>query len=192
MKDKVSITETEILSQRWYSLKKITYQYKTKQGDLQTVDREVYDRGNGVAVLLYNTHKQTVILTKQFRLPTYLNKNESGMMIEVCAGTLDEKNPDDCVKREIEEETGYKIEQVKKIFQSYMSPGAVTEILHFYLAEYKEDMKVSEGGGLDEEHENIEVLELNFEDAYKMIFSGEIKDSKTIMLLQHAKIHQLL
>lgn len=192
MKDKVSITETEILSQRWYSLKKITYQYKTKQGDLQTVDREVYDRGNGVAVLLYNTHKQTVILTKQFRLPTYLNKNESGMMIEVCAGTLDEKNPDDCVKREIEEETGYKIEQVQKIFQSYMSPGAVTEILHFYLAEYNEDMKVSEGGGLDEEHENIEVLELNFEDAYKMIFSGKIKDSKTIMLLQHAKIHQLL
>lgn len=192
MKDKVSITETEILSQRWYSLKKITYQYKTKKGDLQTVDREVYDRGNGVAVLLYNTHKQTVILTKQFRLPTYLNKNENGMMIEVCAGTLDEKNPDDCVKREIEEETGYKIEQVQKIFQSYMSPGAVTEILHFYLAEYKEDMKVSEGGGLDEEHENIEVLELNFEDAYKMIFSGEIKDSKTIMLLQHAKIHQLL
>lgn len=192
MKDKVSITETEILSQRWYSLKKITYQYKTKKGDLQTVDREVYDRGNGVAVLLYNTHKQTVILTKQFRLPTYLNKNESGMMIEVCAGTLDEKNPDDCVKREIEEETGYKIEQVQKIFQSYMSPGAVTEILHFYLAEYNEDMKVSEGGGLDEEHENIEVLELNFEDAYKMIFSGKIKDSKTIMLLQHAKIHQLL
>jgi len=192
MNNKISITETEILSQEWYCLKKVSYQYKTNQGDLQSVEREVYDRGNGVAVLLYNKQKQTIILTKQFRLPTYLNKNESGMMIEVCAGTLDENNPDDCVKREIEEETGYRIEQVKKIFQSYMSPGAVTEILHFYLAEYKEDMKISEGGGLDEEHEHIEVLELNFEDAYNMIFSGEIQDSKTIMLLQHAKIQRLV
>jgi len=192
MNNKISITETEILSQKWYCLKKVSYQYKTDQGDLQSVEREVYDRGNGVAVLLYNKQKQTIILTKQFRLPTYLNKNKSGMMIEVCAGTLDEKNPEDCVKREIEEETGYRIEQVKKIFQSYMSPGAVTEILHFYLAEYKEDMKISEGGGLDEEHEHIEVLELNFEDAYNMIFSGEIQDSKTIMLLQHAKIQSLV
>lgn len=192
MNYKVSITETEILSQEWYTLKKITYQYKTKKGDLQTTKREVYDRGNGVAVLLYNKEKETVILTRQFRLPTYLNANKSGMMIEVCAGTLDENNPEDCVKREIEEETGYRIKKVKKIFQSYMSPGAVTEILHFYLAEYKDDMKVSEGGGLDEEHEHIEVLELNFEKAYNMIFSGEIKDSKTIMLLQHAKINELL
>lgn len=192
MKKRVSIAKTEILSKKFYTLKKVILQYKTKKGNLRTAEREVYDRGNGVAVLLYNKQKKKIVLTRQFRLPTYLNKNVSGMMIEVCAGTLDEKNPDDCVKREIEEETGYRIEQVNKIFQSYMSPGAVTEILHFYLAEYSDDMKVSEGGGLDEEHEHIEVLELNFEDAYNMIFSGEIQDSKTIMLLQHAKIQRLL
>lgn len=192
MIEKVNITKTEILSQNLFTLKKISYQYKTDKSKLQTTSREVYDRGNGVAILLFNKEKNNILLTKQLRIPTYVNGNNSGMMIEVCAGMLDEKNPDECVKREVEEETGYRVHDVTKIFQSYMSPGAVTEILHFYIAEYNESMKVSEGGGLDEEHENIEVLAIDFDEAYNMIYSGEIQDSKTIMLLQYAKIHKLL
>lgn len=192
MNKKIKITNTEILSDNWYTLKKISYQYENEDGNIRFAHREIYDRGNGVAILLYNKKHKTVILTKQFRIPTYVNANKTGMMIEVCAGVLDEKNPEDCVKREVEEETGYRVEKVKKVFQSYMSPGAVTEILHFYVAEYNDDMKASEGGGLDEEHEDIEVLELDFDTAYNMIFSGEIQDGKTIMLLQHAKIQKLL
>ena len=164
----------------------------SKNGVWETHTREAYDRGNGAAILLYNTEKQTIILTKQFRLPTYINGNESGMMIEACAGLLDKNNPEDCIRKETEEETGYRISKVKKIFESYMSPGSVTEILHFFIAEYNKQMKVSEGGGLEDEQENIEVIELDFEVAYNMIFTGEIKDGKTIMLLQYAKIHHLL
>lgn len=192
MNKNIKITNTELLSDSWYTLKNVSYQYETKDGEIQLAQREVYERGNGVAILLYNKTKKSIILTKQFRMPTYVNSNKTGMMIEVCAGVLDENNPEDCVKREVEEETGYIVKKVEKVFQSYMSPGAVTEILHFYVAEYDENMKVSEGGGLDEEHENIEVLELDFNTAYDMIFSGEIQDSKTIMLLQHAKIKKLL
>jgi nudix-type nucleoside diphosphatase (YffH/AdpP family) len=192
MNDDIAITKTQILSDNFYTLKQISYQYKTEEGVIKEAKREVYDRGNGVAVLLYNRQNNTVILTKQFRLPTYVNANPSGMMIEVCAGSLEKENPEECVIREIQEETGYKIPKVEKIFESFMSPGAVTEILHFYVAEYHQEMKVNEGGGLDEEHENIEVLELDFKEAYQMISSGKIKDSKTIMLLQYAKIHQLV
>jgi nudix-type nucleoside diphosphatase (YffH/AdpP family) len=192
MNKNISITKSKILSKHKYILKNVTYEYEARNGDLRTAEREVYDRGNGVAILLYNKSKSTVILTKQFRMPTYLNANDSGMLIEVCAGTLDEKNPADCIKREVLEETGYKIENVKKVFESYMSPGAVTEIIHFYVAEYDKGMKVSEGGGLEAEHENIEVLEVNFDDAFQMINTGDIKDSKTIMLLQHAKIQGLV
>ncbi len=125
-------------------------------------------------------------------MPTYLNGNETGMMIETCAGLLDEDHPEECIRREVTEETGYEIENVKKIFETYMSPGAVTEILHFFIGEYSADMKVNEGGGLEHEQENIEVLEYTFEDAYNMIEKGEIKDAKTIMLLQYAKINSLL
>jgi len=192
MNDDITITKTQILSDNFYTLKQISYQYKTEEGNIQEAKREVYDRGNGVAVLLYNKQNNTVILTKQFRLPTYVNANPTGMMIEVCAGSLEKENPEECVIREIQEETGYRIPKVEKIFESYMSPGAVTEILHFYVAEYRPEMKVDEGGGLDEEHENIEVLELDFKEAYQMISSGKIKDSKTIMLLQYAKIQQLV
>jgi nudix-type nucleoside diphosphatase (YffH/AdpP family) len=149
----------------------------------------VYDRGNGAVILLYNSAKKTVVLTRQFRLPTYLNGNRSGMVIEACAGLLDTENPEECIIRETEEETGYRLSSVKKVFQSYMSPGSVTEILHFFIGEYQSEMKVSEGGGLAEEHENIEVLEYTFNEAYQMITSGEITDAKTIMLLQYAKIN---
>lgn len=192
MNPKIEITKTELLSDNWYLLNKVTYNFTPDNGEPEIQRREVYDRGNGAAILLYNKEKQTVILTRQFRLPTFLNGNESGMMIEVCAGLLDEKNPEDCIKRETEEETGYRIHEVKKVFEAYMSPGAVTEILYFFTAEYQPEMKVSEGGGLATEHEYIEVMELPFDDAMKMVYNGEIKDAKTIMLLLHAKNHQLV
>lgn len=189
---KIRISKTEILSNNWYTLKKITYDYLQANGEWETQIREAYDRGNGAAILLYHPQNKTIILTKQFRLPTYINGNETGLLIEACAGLLDQDEPEVCIKKETEEETGYKISKVQKLFEAYMSPGSVTEILYFFAAEYNSDMKVSEGGGLAEEQENIEVLELDFEKAFNMIQTGEIKDGKTIMLLQHAKIHQLL
>ena len=186
---KITIQKTELLSDNWYILNKVTFDYKMDLDDSETQVREVYDRGNGAVILLYNSAKKTVVLTRQFRLPTYLNGNRSGMVIEACAGLLDTENPEECIIRETEEETGYRLSSVKKVFQSYMSPGAVTEILHFFIGEYQSEMKVSEGGGLAEEHENIEVLEYPFNEAYQMIASGEITDAKTIMLLQYAKIN---
>ena len=189
---KIKITKSELLSDNWYILKKITYEYQSQNNEIQTHVREIYDRGDGATILLYNKGNKSVILTRQLRMPTYLNENESGMMIETCAGMLDKDHPEDCIKREVTEETGYEIDNVKKIFEAYTSPGAVTEILHFFIGEYSADMKVNEGGGLDSEQENIEVLEYLFEDAYNMIASGEIKDAKTIMLLQYAKINSLL
>ena len=189
---KIEILKTEILSDNWYILRKITYNYLKKDGLWETQSREAYDRGNGATILLYNKNKRTIILTQQFRMPTYLNGNASGMMIEACAGLLDKDNAEECIRRETEEETGYKISSVQKLFEVYMSPGSVTEIVHFFAAEYTKDMKVNEGGGIQEEQENIEVLELDFDQAYDMIASGAIKDAKTIMLLQYAKINMLV
>ena len=186
---KITIQKTELLSDNWYLLNKVTFDYKMGDQDSETQVREVYDRGNGAVILLYNSTNKTVVLTRQFRLPTYLNGNTSGMVIEACAGLLDTENPEECIIRETEEETGYRLSSVKKVFQSFMSPGSVTEILHFFIGEYQPNMKVSDGGGLAEEHENIEVLEYPFQQAYQMIASGEIIDAKTIMLLQYAKIN---
>ncbi len=192
MTQNIKITKTEILSDNWYILNKITYEYQNKKGIWETHSRVAYDRGNGVVILLYNKENKTVILTKQFCLPTYLNGNPTGQMIEACAGLLDKDNAEDCIKKETEEETGYEISKVEKIFESYISPGSVTEILHFFIAEYSKEMKVIDGGGLAHEQENIEVLELDSDKAYSMISSGEIKDGKTTLLLQYAKINQLL
>ncbi|MBB6271351.1 nudix-type nucleoside diphosphatase (YffH/AdpP family) [Pedobacter cryoconitis] len=192
MINNVKILKSEVLSDNWYTLKKITYQYSLNDGTVQTHDREAYDRGNGAVILLYNQEQQTVILTRQFRLPTYINGNSSGLLIEACAGLLDKDNAEDCIKRETEEETGYKVTEVRKIFEAYMSPGSVTEILYFFIAAYSKAMKVHEGGGLEHEQENIEVLELSIDQAMKMINNGEIKDGKTIMLLQYIKLHQIL
>jgi len=192
MIDNVKILETAILSNNWYTLKKITYQYTQKNGQVQVQNREAYDRGNGATILLYNKAAGTVILTRQFRLPTFINGNQDGMLIEACAGLLDKDNPEDCIRRETEEETGYKITDTRKIFEAYMSPGSVTEILYFFVAAYTASMKVSEGGGIEHEQENIEVLELPFQKAIQMVEDGSIKDAKTIMLLQYALIHQLL
>lgn len=187
----VRIVETTLLSDNWYILNKIQYEVLEKDGSWKKQTREVYDRGNGATILLYNKEQGTVILTKQFRLPSFVNGNADGMLIETCAGLLDKDNPEDCIRRETEEETGYKVSDVKKVFEAYMSPGSVTEILYFFVASYTKDMKISEGGGVAEEQENIEVLEIPLNKAVKMIETGEIKDGKTIMLLQYALINQL-
>jgi len=192
MNDKVKILNTEILSNNWYTLKKLTYQFQKSNGEWQTQKREAYDRGNGATILLYNKEQKTVILTKQFRLPTYINGNETGMLIEACAGLLDMDNPENAIRRETEEETGYKVSHVKKIFEAYMSPGSVTELIYFFIAEYSSAMKVHEGGGIDHEQEDIEVLEIPVEVAFKMINTGEIRDGKTILLLQYVKLNGIL
>jgi len=188
----IKITSTKVLSNNHYTLNKVDFDYQKKDGSWQHQSREAYDRGNGATILLYNKTTHTVVLIRQFRLPTYLNGNKTGMMIEACAGLLEEEGAEECIRRETEEETGYEIKDVKKIFEAYMSPGSVTEIIHFFVAEYSKEMKISEGGGLDTEHENIDILELDFDKALQMITAGEIKDAKTIMLLQYAKINGLL
>ena len=190
--NKVNILQTEILSDNWYTLRKITYEYTEKDGTLKTVSREAYDRGNGATILLYNKQLRKVVLTRQFRLPAFMNGNETGMLIESCAGLLDNENPEECIKRETEEETGYKITAVRKIFEAYMSPGSVTEIVHFFIAAYSKLMKVSDGGGLAQEEEDIEVLEIDIDQALKMIKTGEIKDAKTIMLLQYIRLENIM
>jgi nudix-type nucleoside diphosphatase (YffH/AdpP family) len=191
MNDNVKIMEQKLLSDNWYKLHKITFDYRTKTGEWQRQAREAYDRGNGAVILLYNLAQKTVILTRQFRMPTYLNGNPTGMMIEACAGLLDKDNAEACIRRETEEETGYKIENIEKVFEAYMSPGSVTEILYFFVAAYTPQMKVSEGGGHHDEHENIEVLELPFAEALRLVGTGEIKDAKTIMLLQYLQLKNI-
>lgn len=191
-KPNIKIKQTDLLSDNWYLLNRVTFDYQRSDNTIQTQIREVYDRGNGAAILLYNTIQKTVILTRQFRLPSYLNGNETGMMIEVCAGLLDKDHPEQCIIRETEEETGYRLSTVHKVFETYMSPGSVTEILYLFVGEYDATMKVNKGGGIASEQENIEVLELPFDETLAMIESGEIKDAKTIMLLQYAKINKLV
>jgi nudix-type nucleoside diphosphatase (YffH/AdpP family) len=186
---KVKIKHTDLLSNNHYLLNNITFDFLRKDGVWITQKREVYDRGNGAGILLYNREQKTIILTKQFRLPAYLNGNETGMMIEVCAGLLNLDHPEQCIIRETEEETGYRISTVQKIMETYMSPGAITEILHLFIGEYDASMKVNEGGGLEHEQEEIEVIEMPFDEAYALIATGEIKDAKTIILLQYAKIN---
>ena len=192
MIEKVKILETQILSDNWYTLRKVTYEHVKRDGSKEKQSREAYDRGNGATILLYNKDAQKVILTRQFRLPTFLNGNTDGMLIEACAGLLDKDNAEDCIRRETEEETGYKVSDVRKIFEAYMSPGSVTELLYFFVAAYTSSMKIHEGGGIEHEQENIEVLEVSFELAMEMIETGEIKDGKTIMLLQYARLKNLL
>ena len=190
--DRIKLIKTEVLSNNWYTLKKVTYEYLKKDGSWAVQSREAYDRGNGAAILLYNIEQKTVILTRQFRMPSFINGNDTGMLIEACAGLLDTDNPEDCIRRETEEETGYKISAVKKIYEAYMSPGSVTEVLHFFIAAYTKLMKVGEGGGIEHEQEDIEVLEISIDKAMEMIETNEIKDAKTIMLLQYIKLYNIL
>ena len=181
--DRVKIVESRVLSHDWYLLKKITFDYLRNNGEWQRQTREVYDRGNGVAILLFNRARHTVILTRQFRLPVFVNGHD-GLLIEVAAGLLDGADPEARIRAEAEEETGYRVHDVKKVFEAYMSPGSVTEKLHFFVAEYDAASRVSEGGGLEEETEELEVLEWPFEQAMAAFERGEIADAKTIMLLQ--------
>jgi nudix-type nucleoside diphosphatase (YffH/AdpP family) len=192
MKSRIKNLKSENLSEYWGTLSKVSYEYQGNDGNWETQYRESYNHGNGASILLYNPETGKIILTRQFRLPAYLNGSQDGLLLEACAGLLDNDNPEDCIRKETEEETGYRVKNVIKIFESYMSPGSLTELLHLFVAEYNNEMKVSEGGGNKGEQENIEVLELDFEEAYSMIATGQIRDGKTIMLLQYAKIEKLL
>lgn len=183
----VRIAESKVLSDDWYTLKKYTFDLRRQNGEWQRQHREVYDRGNGATILLYNREKRTVTLTRQFRFPVFVNGHE-GNLIEAAAGLLDNMDPENRIKAEAEEETGYRIENVQKVFEAYMSPGSVTEKLYFYIAEYHPHDKVSQGGGLEAEGEDIEVLEMTIEDALAGIESGLIVDAKTIMLLYHVAL----
>lgn len=188
----VRVRSIDVLSDNWYVLRKVTFDFQRKDGRWQTLSREAYDRGNGATILLYSRARQTVMLTRQFRLPTLLNGNPDGMLIEACAGLLDQDDPEACIRKETEEETGYRIENVRKVFEAFMSPGSVTERLYFFVGEYVDGDKVSAGGGVEEDGEEIEVLELSLDAALALIATGEIADAKTIMLLQYAKLHGVL
>ena len=185
----VEIEKTEVLSDDWYVLQKTTFRYQRLSGDWQTQTRETYDRGNGATLLLYNLAKRTVILIRQFRYPTYVNGNADGRLIETAAGLLDNEQPAERIRLEVEEETGFRVENVEPILEAYMSPGSVTERLHFFVAAYKDSDRVSAGGGVYQEGEDIEVMEMDFNDAMTKISTGEICDGKTIMLLQYAALH---
>lgn len=174
----------ELLSDNWYILKKYTFELQLSDGTWQTQSREAYDRGNGAAILLYNKAKGTVVLTRQFRLPVYINGHE-GLLIEAAAGLLDDASPEARIIVEAEEETGFHVTAVEKVFEAYMSPGSVTEKLYFFIAEYADEDRSGTGGGLADEGEDIQVLEWPFEKALAAIRSGEIQDAKTIMLIQH-------
>lgn len=188
--NRVNITENKLLSDNWYVLRRYTYDYLGRDGKWTTQQRESYDRGNGATILLHNPQTGTVILTRQFRLPTYVNGNPSGMLIEACAGLLDNDHPDDAIRRETEEETGFRIRSVEKIMEAYMSPGSVTEKLFFYLADYSADTERLLGGGVDDEE--IDILEMPLTQAMALIRTGDIMDGKTIMLLQYLQLRQLM
>ncbi|MEN1833019.1 GDP-mannose pyrophosphatase NudK [Pseudomonas lijiangensis] len=190
-KDRVQIKKVEVLSDNWYVLRKTTYAFQSNNGTWSTLTRETYDRGNGATILLYSKLKQTVVLTRQFRFPAFVNEHD-GMLVETCAGLLDRDDPQTCIRKETEEETGYRIQEVRKVFEAFMSPGSVTERLYFFVGEYFDEDKLSAGGGLEDEGEDIEVLELPLDEALSMIETGAICDGKTIMLLQYAKLHRLL
>jgi len=187
---KIEILTEKLLSDNWYRLKTTTFRYLTRKGIWENYNRETYDRGNGATILLYNKATRNIILTRQFRFPTYVNGNPDGMLIETCAGLLDNDNPETAIRRETQEETGYIISDVHKVFEAYMSPGSVTELVYFFIAEYSAGTRKNEGGGIDEEE--IEVLQLPFEQAFGMIATGEIRDGKTIMLLQYLFISGIL
>lgn len=178
----------ELLSDNWYVLKKATFDYLRRDGTWQRQVRECYDRGNGAVLLLFNAQANTVVLTRQFRFPTFVNGCADGMLIEACAGLLDGDDPETCIRREAAEETGYHIRTPRKLFEAYMSPGSVTEKLHFFAAEYEAQDRITAGGGHAHEGEDIEVMELPLQTAMDMVLSGAIQDGKTIMLLQHAAL----
>ena len=186
--DRVRVKDVQLLSKRRYELKSATFDYRRSNGEWQTQVREVYDRGNGAALLPYNLNTRTVVLVRQFRYSAFANGYDD-LLIEAAAGMLDDAAPEARIRAEAEEEIGYRLVHVRKVFEAFMTPGAVTEKLHFFVAEYDAAMRVSDGGGLADEGEDIEVLELAIDDVLAMISDGRIVDGKTIMLLQYAALH---
>lgn len=186
--ERVRIVEQRVLADDWFVLKKNTFDYRHSNGRWQRLQRETYDRGDGAALLLFNRARGTVVLTRQFRFPAYANGLADGLLVEACAGLLDNEAPEVAIRREVQEETGFAVRMPRKVFEAFMSPGSVTERLHFFVAEYEAGDRVNQGGGDASEGEDIEVLELPLERALAMIGRGEIQDGKTIMLLQHAAL----
>ena len=192
MEERVRVKEVKVLSDDWYILKKTIFDFRRRDGSWQTISRETYDRGNGATILLFNRSRKTVLLTRQFRFPAFVNGCDNGMLIEACAGLLEKEEAEDAIRRETEEETGYRLGSITKLFEAYMSPGSVTEKLHFFAAEYDASSKTAKGGGESDHGEDIEVLEFGLDEALQMIEIGGIQDGKTIMLLQYAKLKRLI
>lgn len=180
---KIDVIKDKILSENYFLLRNMTYDLTRENGEVVRHKREVYDRGNGATVMLYNRDKKSVVLIRQFRVATWVNGNPDGMLIETCAGLLDDDEPEVCVRKEAIEETGFAVSDVRKVFELYMSPGGVTELIHFFIAEYSDAHRANAGGGIEDEE--IEVLELPFSQALEMVKTGEIRDGKTVILLQY-------
>ncbi|ASG82680.1 GDP-mannose pyrophosphatase NudK [Salmonella enterica subsp. diarizonae] len=190
MSQTITLIKDKILSDNYFTLRNITYDLTRRNGEVIRHKREVYDRGNGATILLYNSTKKTVVLVRQFRVATWINSNQDGMLIETCAGLLDNDEPEVCIRKEAIEETGYDVGEVRKIFELYMSPGGVTELIHFFIAEYHDGERASIGGGVEDE--DIEVLELPFSRALEMVRSGEIRDGKAVLLLNYLQMSNLM
>ncbi|EPT7062889.1 NUDIX domain-containing protein [Cronobacter turicensis] len=191
VREKVRIIETQTLSDDWYVLKKYTFDYQRRDGQWQRQSREAYDRGNGATILLYNRAERCVILTRQFRLPVFLN-GYNALLTETAAGLLDEADPETRIRAEAEEETGYLVDNVEKVFEAYMSPGSVTEKLYFFIGEYDPARRSGTGGGVADEGEDIDVVKMPIDDALRAVRDGEIVDAKTIMLLQYAALNAIV
>jgi nudix-type nucleoside diphosphatase (YffH/AdpP family) len=186
--DRIRVQNVRVLSDNHYTLKSTTFAWRRANGEWQTQARETYNRGNGTTLLPYNLAQRTVVLVRQFRYPAYVNGYDD-LLIEAAAGLLDNESPEIRIRAEMEEETGYRLGDIRKIFEAFMSPGAITEKLHFFVAEYEPHMRVGSGGGIAAEGEEIEVLELPIDQALAMIADGRIADAKTIMLLQYAALN---
>lgn len=188
--ERVRINRIEVLSDNWYTLRKIDFDYRSRGGDWASQQREAYDRGNGATILLVDWSRRTVLLTRQFRIPAYLNGHIDGMLVETAAGLLDEDDAATAIRREAVEETGYQVRAVRPIFELFMSPGSVTERVAFFVAEYTADDRIGPGGGLADEGEDIEVIEIGLDEAYDQIADGRIIDGKTVLLLQWAQLNE--
>ena len=190
MSQKITLIKDKVLSDNYFILRNITYDLTRSNGEVIRHKREVYDRGNGATILLYNPEKKTVVLIRQFRVATWVNGNESGQLIETCAGLLDNDEPEACIRKEAIEETGFEVGEVRKLFELYMSPGGVTEIINFFIAQYRDSQRTNAGSGVEDE--DIEVLELPFTQALEMIKTGEIRDGKTVLLLNYLQSSHLM
>lgn len=183
----VRVTDVELVATAWHVLRRTTFEQRDRSGAWVTKTAETYDRGNGAVILLYDLERRVVLLTRQFRYPVYVNGHPDGMLVEAAAGLLDADEPEAAIRREALEETGHQVGEIEHVFDVYMSPGSVTERLHFYAAPYSSSTAVGTGGGLADEGEQIDVVELGIDDALAQIGTG-IVDAKTIMLLQWAAL----